>query len=163
MLLNLFVLQLYSIRDAAANNLKCLAEEFGPEWAMQHIVPQVFFIWLWSDLACEKTDPSPKHQYIILTFANYNYRTTTAHLSHLTQEHNHIQYTNIHTSCDSVHKILNIVSIFASSDWMMIFMNRYWRWLATHTTCIGWQSSGQFLCLPQLWDLTSPVLNSCLP
>ncbi|KAI8023484.1 Serine/threonine-protein phosphatase 2A 65 kDa regulatory subunit A alpha isoform [Camellia lanceoleosa] len=25
----------YSIRDAAANNLKRLAEEFGPEWAMQ--------------------------------------------------------------------------------------------------------------------------------
>lgn len=35
------VLQVYSIRDAAANNLKRLAEEFGPEWAMQHIVPQV--------------------------------------------------------------------------------------------------------------------------
>jgi len=33
--------QVYSIRDAAANNLKRLAEEFGPEWAMQHIVPQV--------------------------------------------------------------------------------------------------------------------------
>ncbi|KAL0281819.1 UNVERIFIED_CONTAM: protein phosphatase PP2A regulatory subunit A, partial [Sesamum radiatum] len=31
----------YSIRDAAANNLKRLAEEFGPDWAMQHIVPQV--------------------------------------------------------------------------------------------------------------------------
>ncbi|KAM7268387.1 hypothetical protein ACFE04_010553 [Oxalis oulophora] len=31
----------YSIRDAAANNVKRLAEEFGPEWAMQHIVPQV--------------------------------------------------------------------------------------------------------------------------
>ncbi|KAF9593168.1 hypothetical protein IFM89_020464 [Coptis chinensis] len=28
---------------AAANNLKCLAEEFGPEWAMQHIVPKVCF------------------------------------------------------------------------------------------------------------------------
>ena len=35
------VLQVYSIRDAAATNLKRLAEEFGPEWAMQHIVPQV--------------------------------------------------------------------------------------------------------------------------
>lgn len=34
-------MQVYSIRDAAANNLKRLAEEFGPEWAMQHIVPQV--------------------------------------------------------------------------------------------------------------------------
>jgi len=33
--------QVHSIRDAAANNLKRLAEEFGPEWAMQHIVPQV--------------------------------------------------------------------------------------------------------------------------
>ncbi|KAA8541197.1 hypothetical protein F0562_025196 [Nyssa sinensis] len=28
----------YSIRDAAANNVKCLAEEFDPEWAMQHII-----------------------------------------------------------------------------------------------------------------------------
>lgn len=35
--------QVYSIRDAAATNLKRLAEEFGPDWAMQHIVPQVFF------------------------------------------------------------------------------------------------------------------------
>jgi len=33
--------KVYSIRDAAANNLKRLAEEFGPEWAMQHIIPQV--------------------------------------------------------------------------------------------------------------------------
>jgi len=37
------LLQVYSIREAAANNLKRLAEEFGPEWAMQHLVPQVFF------------------------------------------------------------------------------------------------------------------------
>jgi len=33
--------QVYSIREAAANNLKRLAEEFGPEWALQHIIPQV--------------------------------------------------------------------------------------------------------------------------
>ncbi|KAH0759693.1 hypothetical protein KY290_023186 [Solanum tuberosum] len=33
--------EVYSIRDAAANNLKRLAEEFGPEWAMQYIIPQV--------------------------------------------------------------------------------------------------------------------------
>ncbi|KAG5608222.1 hypothetical protein H5410_019503 [Solanum commersonii] len=33
--------EVYSIRDAAANNLKRLAEEFGPEWAIQHIIPQV--------------------------------------------------------------------------------------------------------------------------
>lgn len=33
--------QVYSIRDAAANNVKRLAEEFGPDWAMQHIIPQV--------------------------------------------------------------------------------------------------------------------------
>nr|CAB3479602.1 unnamed protein product [Digitaria exilis] len=33
--------QVFSIRDAAANNLKRLAEEFSPEWAMQHIIPQV--------------------------------------------------------------------------------------------------------------------------
>lgn len=31
----------HSIREAAANNLKRLAEEFGPERAMQHIIPQV--------------------------------------------------------------------------------------------------------------------------
>jgi len=31
----------YSIREAAANNLKRLAEEFGPEWALLHIIPQV--------------------------------------------------------------------------------------------------------------------------
>lgn len=35
---------MYSIRDAAANNLKRLAEEFGPEWAMQHIIPQVCLV-----------------------------------------------------------------------------------------------------------------------
>lgn len=39
----LTILQVFSIREAATNNLKRLAEEFGPEWAMQHIVPQVFF------------------------------------------------------------------------------------------------------------------------
>ncbi|CAF2206105.1 unnamed protein product [Brassica rapa] len=33
--------KVYSIREAAANNLKRFAEEFGPEWAMQHLVPQV--------------------------------------------------------------------------------------------------------------------------
>ncbi|KAI6674191.1 hypothetical protein NL676_002097 [Syzygium grande] len=32
--------RVYSIRDAAANNVRRLAEEFGPEWAMEHIVPQ---------------------------------------------------------------------------------------------------------------------------
>ncbi|MCL7038573.1 hypothetical protein MKW94_024144, partial [Papaver nudicaule] len=31
----------YSIRDDAANNLKRLAEEFVPEWAIQHIIPKV--------------------------------------------------------------------------------------------------------------------------
>ena len=36
-----YFLQVYSIRDAAANNLKRLAEEFGPEWAVLHIIPQV--------------------------------------------------------------------------------------------------------------------------
>jgi hypothetical protein len=35
------LVQVYSIREAAANNLKRLAEEFGPEWALQHIIPQV--------------------------------------------------------------------------------------------------------------------------
>ncbi|KAG5390038.1 hypothetical protein IGI04_031579 [Brassica rapa subsp. trilocularis] len=34
-------LLVYSIREAAANNLKRFAEEFGSEWAMQHLVPQV--------------------------------------------------------------------------------------------------------------------------
>jgi hypothetical protein len=38
------LLQVYSIRDAAANNVKRLAEEFGPEWAMQHIIPQVYLM-----------------------------------------------------------------------------------------------------------------------
>lgn len=41
----LLLFQVYSIRDAAANNLKRLAEEFGPEWAMQHIVPQVLYLY----------------------------------------------------------------------------------------------------------------------
>lgn len=41
-LLSFVDLQVYSIRDAAANNVKRLAEEFGPTWAMEHIVPQVF-------------------------------------------------------------------------------------------------------------------------
>ncbi|KAG4918701.1 hypothetical protein JHK85_056982 [Glycine max] len=34
--------KVHSIREAAANNLKRLAEEFGPEWAMQHIIPQKY-------------------------------------------------------------------------------------------------------------------------
>lgn len=35
------LLQVHSIREAVANNLKRLAKEFGPEWAMQHIITQV--------------------------------------------------------------------------------------------------------------------------
>ena len=31
----------YSIRDAATKNLQRLAQEFGPDWAKDHIVPQV--------------------------------------------------------------------------------------------------------------------------
>lgn len=38
---NLSCVQVYSIRDAAAHNLEHLAEEFGPDWSMQHIIPQV--------------------------------------------------------------------------------------------------------------------------
>lgn len=41
-----YCLQVNSIRDAAANNVKRLAEEFGPEWAMQHIIPQVLILLL---------------------------------------------------------------------------------------------------------------------
>eukprot|EP00850_Spirogloea_muscicola_P022421 SM000293S10922 [mRNA] locus=s293:9990:14172:- [translate_table: standard] len=33
--------RVYSIREAAANNLKRLAEEFGAEWAQAHIIPQI--------------------------------------------------------------------------------------------------------------------------
>lgn len=33
--------QVYSIREAAATNLKRLAEEFGAEWAQTQIVPLV--------------------------------------------------------------------------------------------------------------------------
>ncbi|KAK4790258.1 hypothetical protein SAY86_017562 [Trapa natans] len=36
-----YKVQVYFIRDAAANNLKRLAEEFGPDWAMGHIIPQI--------------------------------------------------------------------------------------------------------------------------
>lgn len=43
-LLSLVDLQVYSIRDAAANNVKRLAEEFGPTWAMEHIIPQVLLL-----------------------------------------------------------------------------------------------------------------------
>ncbi|MCD9642279.1 hypothetical protein HAX54_028981 [Datura stramonium] len=44
----------YLIRDVAANNLKRLAEEFGPEWAMQHIIPELRKSWDISSLAiCE--------------------------------------------------------------------------------------------------------------
>ena len=32
--------QVHSIREAATHNLRRLAEEFGPEWAQQHIIPQ---------------------------------------------------------------------------------------------------------------------------
>ncbi|KAG2282956.1 hypothetical protein Bca52824_054176 [Brassica carinata] len=36
--------KVYSIREAAANNPKRFAEEFGPEWAMQHLVPQFLHV-----------------------------------------------------------------------------------------------------------------------
>lgn len=40
-LIDMIRVQVYSIREAAANNLKRLADAFGPEWALQHIIPQV--------------------------------------------------------------------------------------------------------------------------
>jgi hypothetical protein len=33
--------QVFCIREAATQNLQKLAAEFGPEWAKEHIVPQV--------------------------------------------------------------------------------------------------------------------------
>ena len=35
------LLQVYSIREAATKNLQRLAQEFGADWAKDHIVPQV--------------------------------------------------------------------------------------------------------------------------
>ncbi len=32
--------QVYSIREAATQNLQKLAAEFGPDWAKDHLVPQ---------------------------------------------------------------------------------------------------------------------------
>ena len=32
--------QVYSIREAATQNLQKLAAEFGPDWAKEHLVPQ---------------------------------------------------------------------------------------------------------------------------
>ena len=33
--------QVFSIREAATMNLQKLAQEFGPNWAKEHLVPQV--------------------------------------------------------------------------------------------------------------------------
>lgn len=33
--------QVFSIREAATANLQRLAREFGPDWAKEHLVPQV--------------------------------------------------------------------------------------------------------------------------
>ena len=33
--------QVYAIREAAANNLKKLVEKFGTEWAQQTVIPKV--------------------------------------------------------------------------------------------------------------------------
>ena len=33
--------QVFSIREAATKNLQQLASEFGPDWAKEHLVPQV--------------------------------------------------------------------------------------------------------------------------
>ena len=35
------LLQVFSIREAATANLQRLAREFGPDWAKEHLVPQV--------------------------------------------------------------------------------------------------------------------------
>ena len=37
----LSAVQVYSIREAATSNLAKLAREFGPDWARDHLVPQV--------------------------------------------------------------------------------------------------------------------------
>ena len=34
-------IQVFCIREAATQNLQKLAAEFGPEWAKEHLVPQV--------------------------------------------------------------------------------------------------------------------------
>ena len=36
---------MYSIREAATRNLMKLAQEFGPDWARIHLVPQVSCMW----------------------------------------------------------------------------------------------------------------------
>ena len=36
-----YLLQVFSIREAATANLQRLAREFGPDWAKEHLVPQV--------------------------------------------------------------------------------------------------------------------------
>lgn len=36
-----FVAQVYSIREAATKNLQRLAQEFGADWAKDHLVPKV--------------------------------------------------------------------------------------------------------------------------
>ena len=36
--------QVFSIREAATKNLQQLASEFGPEWAKEHLVPQVLHL-----------------------------------------------------------------------------------------------------------------------
>ena len=39
-------LQVFCIREAATQNLQKLASEFGPDWAKDNLVPQVFLLLL---------------------------------------------------------------------------------------------------------------------
>ena len=41
------------------------------------------------------------------------------------------------------------------------YPDRFWIWLTTHTICIGWPSSMQFLSLPLLWAQKLHARNFC--
>lgn len=48
--------------------MKRLAEEFGPDWAMQHIVPQVVWILCCNDLVFNSGSSSLEKEIIKLVF-----------------------------------------------------------------------------------------------
>lgn len=41
-------MQVFSIRAAATENLAKLAQEFGADWAQEHLVPQASYAYLYS-------------------------------------------------------------------------------------------------------------------
>lgn len=127
--------------------MKRLAEEFGPDWAMQHIVPQVCQLshylsprlhfsflsknvtWYEQSVSMEKYEANPLDFLVVETASGKNKKSTLASIYRLGLLSPHPQPELSQVSWPTV----------------LTLADRFWTWLTTHTICIGWPFYMQFL------------------